>query len=451
MHTYDVCLLYGKYLESCPQSPNLVYIWQRQGTSNYGGQSVTVKSKMGSSGGTEVAWSWKMAGIGSPDIVFFNENTTWEWKWGRTTDRTALRKLILKKCPDDTLLEWTWKTELWVVQLCCGRQSAKETLSRKSWRSGEEGTSSERGSSGAKGHNKYRKQQGVQQGAINNNALCQKKAGMTNFQLIFPYLAKWGSVILCPLLVVQEAVDATLLIFLSSFQLLANDVLKTMRPVISLDIAHLWSVYKGMLLCIASFVGCQPHWSNQLHDSKLERGSEEVDKNHRTVESSVPNHMRPRLLSSQHRKDADQVLKPALKDVFPDHIEMCAKHTMEANVAAKSGRQCGKFVTAIAKTYSVLITRHFSSRWVQKASAVSYIEDVTKRGILWSNLQWTANAKERLPLGLVLSHWVLLIQWTVCSTLLEVCRRWMHSIRSLMSWWDDFFLVGKSMNVMMLL
>ena len=49
-------------------------------------------------------------------------------------------------------------------QLCRGWQAAKETLPRKTWRSGDEGTANKRGTSYVKGHNQNSKQQGVQQG-----------------------------------------------------------------------------------------------------------------------------------------------------------------------------------------------------------------------------------------------------------------------------------------------
>ena len=48
-------------------------------------------------------------------------------------------------------------------QLCRGWQAAKEALSRKTWRSGDEGTENKRGTSCAKGHVQNGKQQGVQQ------------------------------------------------------------------------------------------------------------------------------------------------------------------------------------------------------------------------------------------------------------------------------------------------
>jgi transposase-like protein len=104
--------------------------------------------------------------------------------------------------------------------------------------------------------------------------------------------------------------------------------------------------------------------------------------------------------------DRDKGLKPALKEVFPDNIKMsCAKH-IEANVTTKFGRQCGKHVMALAKTYSVrYYTTVLEQMRTKKAGAATYIEDITTRRILWSNLQWT-DAIEHLPprFGIVTSN-----------------------------------------------
>ena len=63
---------------------------------------------------------------------------------------------------------------------------------------------------------------------------------------------------------------------------------------------------------------------------------------------------------------------------------------------------------AMVKTFSVRYDGMLLEQTrTMKASAASYIEDIKERGILWSNLQWT-DASECLPLGLVLSHQILL-------------------------------------------
>jgi hypothetical protein len=49
----------------------------------------------------------------------------------------------------------------------------------------------------------------------------------------------------------------------------------------------------------------------------------------------------------------DKGLKPALKIVFPQNLELlCAKH-IEANVRQRYGAQCATFVFRIAKTFSI--------------------------------------------------------------------------------------------------
>jgi hypothetical protein len=104
--------------------------------------------------------------------------------------------------------------------------------------------------------------------------------------------------------------------------------------------------------------------------------------------------------------DHDKGLKPALRDVFPNNHEMsCAKH-IEANVSQKYGKQCGKYVIAIAKSFS---TRHSSElldtiRAMKKAAA-TYLEGITGSGILWQSTQWL-NADPCLPprYGIVTSN-----------------------------------------------
>jgi len=104
--------------------------------------------------------------------------------------------------------------------------------------------------------------------------------------------------------------------------------------------------------------------------------------------------------------DRDKGLKPALRDVFPSNHEMsCAKH-IEANVSQKYGKQCGKYVIAIAKSFS---TRHSSELLdtirAIKATAATYLEDITRSGILWQSTQWL-NPNPYLPprYGIVTSN-----------------------------------------------
>ena len=104
--------------------------------------------------------------------------------------------------------------------------------------------------------------------------------------------------------------------------------------------------------------------------------------------------------------DCDKGLKPALKDVFPNNHEMsCAKH-IEANVTQRYGKQCGRYVVAIAKSFSTRYSNELLDviRTI-KGTAAKYLEDITSSGTLWQSTQWL-NANPELPprYGIVTSN-----------------------------------------------
>ena len=256
--------------------------------------------------------------------------------------------------------------------------------------------------------------------AINGNVLRQAKADVMNFQLIIPYLDEMQKCNPLSLVGYTKGTEDCDIIDLYFFPSMANDVLKTVRPVISLDAAHLRSKYKGTLyiasvlsggndiypigFMIASGNEDRKTWTKMLELLKeacpviCEQGFGSIN-----GEEDVDMHPRSKFLFIS---DRDKGLKPALREVFPDNIEMsCAKH-IEANVTTKFGRPCGKHVMAMAKTYSV---RFYNTVLEQmrttKDGAAKYIEDITSRGILWSNSQWT-DENEHLPprFGIVTSN-----------------------------------------------
>ena len=83
--------------------------------------------------------------------------------------------------------------------------------------------------------------------AINGNVLRQAKADVMNFQLIIPYLDEMQKCNPLSLVGYTKGTEDCDIIDLYFFPSMANDVLKTVRPVISLDAAHLRSKYKGTL------------------------------------------------------------------------------------------------------------------------------------------------------------------------------------------------------------
>ena len=66
----------------------------------------------------------------------------------------------------------------------------------------------------------------------------------------------------------------------------------------------------------------------------------------------------------------------------------CAKH-IEANVAQKFGKQCAKFVCAIAKSFSFRsASLLFDEIRKLKPEAARYLENITESGVLCQSTQW---------------------------------------------------------------
>jgi hypothetical protein len=73
--------------------------------------------------------------------------------------------------------------------------------------------------------------------------------------------------------------------------------------------------------------------------------------------------------------DRDKCLKPALKEVFWRNLEFsCAEH-IKSNITQRLGKQCGRYVMAIAKTYSARNASNMLDLVRQiKPSAAAYIQ-----------------------------------------------------------------------------
>ena len=250
-----------------------------------------------------------------------------------------------------------------------------------------------------------------------------------NFQLIIPYveeLRKWNPLSVIGYTRGSACDSACNIVDLHFFPAIANDVLKLVRPVISLDAAHLRSEYKGMLYIASVLSGgddvyplgfmissgnedCRT-WTKMLGLLKeacpiiTEQGFSAVHQKSETEDVDAP----PQAERTQFLfvSDRDKGLKPALREVFPDHVEMsCAKH-IEANVMQKFGKKCSRHVMAMSKTYSVRYYE-YALRQIRttKPNAARYVEDISERGTLWSNSQWS-EPNQALPprFGIVTSN-----------------------------------------------
>jgi Transposase, Mutator family len=163
-----------------------------------------------------------------------------------------------------------------------------------------------------------------------------------------------------------------------------NNSLEFVRPVISLDAAHLRSEFKGTLYIASStltgandafligfmiaagnedrrtwvrmqtylkeafpIISHQGQGDERCANISQQGQGEGVD-DASLPKTSASNRATPFLFVS----DRDKGLKEAVKEVFPANVEFsCAQH-IRANVLQRFGKNASKYVMAIAKTYS---------------------------------------------------------------------------------------------------
>ena len=224
-----------------------------------------------------------------------------------------------------------------------------------------------------------------------------------SFEQIIPYVEAMKkcnpkSVIGCTKNETNELVDVY---FFPGFM---NEALKFVRPVVSLDATHLRSEYKGTLYVASVLSGNNDVFPIGLMISSGNEDGATWTKMLRLLKQASP------ILSGRSFvfiSDRDKGLKAALDDVFPRNLEFsCAKH-IESNVTQRFGKQCGRYVMAMAKTYSARNAANMLDLVRQiKPSAAAYIESIESGGVLWKCSQWIAWQHSNLPprYGIVTSN-----------------------------------------------
>ena len=255
--------------------------------------------------------------------------------------------------------------------------------------------------------------------AVNRDTMVTKRLGYKSFQLVGPYteeLARTnpGSVLGFLRLPTFELQSVH---FFPGFM---NTALKFVRPVISLDAAHLRSEFKGTLYVASVLTGNNDvfpigfmiaagnedgeTWIQMLTYLKeacpiicQQGGAHQpmADDNAQLCET-------PFVFVS----DRDKGLKEAVKRVFPTNLEFsCAQH-IRANVTQRFGRNASKYVMAIAKTYSARYVELLMDKTKRvKPQAAKYIQDIEEGGVLWKSSQWLSRQHQYPPrFGIVTSN-----------------------------------------------
>jgi hypothetical protein len=249
--------------------------------------------------------------------------------------------------------------------------------------------------------------------ALHYECRAQSQTQIKNFELIVPYLEEMkknntGSVI------GYRRDDDNCIADIYIFPGFMNVSLSFVRPVVSLDAAHLKSVHKGTLYVASVLSG-----ANEVYPIgfMISSGNEDCE-----TWTRMLGHLREAcpILSEQgfpdetiqaeedrHQfvfmSDRDKGLKPALCEVFPRNVAIsCAKH-IEANVAQRFGQQSARYVIAIAKTFSTRYGNYLLDKVRNiKPSAAEYIENVED---LWRSTDWMSSERHLPPrYGIVTSN-----------------------------------------------
>ena len=253
---------------------------------------------------------------------------------------------------------------------------------------------------------------------LNDEIVEDKKRSLKNFHLIVPYLEAMRK--LNPLPVIGYTKDDALdnIIDIHFSPAISNEILHFVRPVISLDVAHLRSKYKGMLYIASVLSGGDNIYPISLMIFSGNENCRTWTKMLCLLKQACPiiceqgfpcgrsNEKYAGMTQFLFISNRDKGLKPALKEVFPDNYEMsCAKH-IETNMTQRFGRLCGRHVMAMAKTcFQRYYDQVLDVIQQNKPRAAEYIKDISRNGILLNNLQWT-HSNQTLPprIGIVTSN-----------------------------------------------
>jgi hypothetical protein len=258
--------------------------------------------------------------------------------------------------------------------------------------------------------------------ALHSESRAARKEELKDFELIIPYLDRLKAN--NPGSVIGYTRDADLTLRdLHVFPEFVNESLNFVRPVISLDAAHLKGKYKGTL-----FIATVLTANNEVYPLGflISSGNEDLatwTKMLTLLKEACPliastdawhAEERESYFHSDHHSeflrfvfisDRDKGLKAALKAIFPRNLETsCAKH-IDANVAQKYGQKCARLVCPIAKTFSTRRENYLLEQIrIIKPDAVSYLlEDL--KDVVWRGTSWL---DERKPLparyGIVTSN-----------------------------------------------
>lgn len=227
--------------------------------------------------------------------------------------------------------------------------------------------------------------------AIVRTTLQNWQQDKSSFQLVIPYLQKFQD--LNEESTVQYEKDGDHLSRIFVCPGIMKSTMRFVRPVMSLDAAHLKSQWKGTLYTASVKTACDeiyPVAMAIMNDNENEAGWSWFLRNlHTAIEILVMEHPlgRVRYKYFSFVSDRQKGLIQALKNVFPEnHSWFCSIH-IQRNV----DRQAGKKVAAYVHPLSISCSHRLSTQWLEKVENMNsrariYLDDIPAhqwRGTAW--------------------------------------------------------------------
>jgi hypothetical protein len=230
---------------------------------------------------------------------------------------------------------------------------------------------------------------------IMNDAGVGRRLTANSFEQMTPYLKAMMKCSPMPVIGCTKSPTNELLnvYFFPGFM---NNTLQFVRPVVSLDTAHLRSEYKGTLHIASVLSGNDDVFPIGVLISSGNEDRALRTKMRTLLKEASPNQIAEHGLEDHQGEDAvfcgrsfvfvsdrDKGLKPALKETFRRNLEFtCAKH-IKSMVTQRFGKQCGRSVMAIAKTYSARNAANMLDLVRQmKPSTAAYVQNIEDSGVL---------------------------------------------------------------------
>ena len=220
-----------------------------------------------------------------------------------------------------------------------------------------------------------------------------------NFELIGPYLTVMADLNPFSVMGYSTKTSTNEIVDFHFFPGFINDVLKHVLPVISVDAAHLKSIYRGTM-----FIATVKSGNNDIYPIGLLFSSGNEDKRTWTKFLNLLKQAFPVITDPDRQhpfvfiSDRDKGLMQSLKEVFPNNLETNCAYHIKANVVQKFGQEVGRKVMDMAITYS---RRRFTLLFDQirqtKPSAATYLQRIEDSGVLWSNSQRSSDTTTMYP------------------------------------------------------